>query len=70
MNKKTKAITLWEMYGLGLIARNPKGMHPAQITSHLGSEAKKIADAIITPKQASKPAKSAAKELLNLAGDS
>ncbi|MBC8030473.1 MAG: hypothetical protein H7Z16_10210 [Pyrinomonadaceae bacterium] len=57
-----KTLTFADAYGLGLIAKNPKGY--SEIHQYLSPAAKKIAEAIVTPNgRSSKDARSAAKEL-------
>jgi len=70
MNRKlkTKPISFGDMYGLGLLAKNPGGRFGQEIIEHLSPQAQKIAKAIVAPqKTSSKDTKSAAKELTNLA---
>ncbi len=66
----SEPFTFAEGYGLGLIARNPKGEWGV-ILEHLSAPARQIADAIIDyPQSASTDAKAAAEELMYRAGSS
>lgn len=61
-----KSFTFADGYGLGLIAKDPRGDW-SEIVTHLSDDAQKIANAIINPVNASRDAKTAAKELLDMA---
>ena len=62
-----KSFSFADAYGLGLIAKNPRGEDWSEIVTHLSEDARQIAHEIITPGSASRDARSAAKELLGLA---
>jgi hypothetical protein len=64
---ETKPFTFADGYGLGLIARNPQGDWKG-IIEHLSDHAQKIANAMIDPGSGSRDARSAAQDLLGMAG--
>jgi hypothetical protein len=66
MSQSTKEISFADVYGLGLIATNPKADRP-DIIDNLSPQAQKIAKAIKNPSRASKDAKTAAQEFRKLA---
>ncbi|HKO45061.1 MAG TPA: hypothetical protein VJU84_17425 [Pyrinomonadaceae bacterium] len=69
-NKKAKKtpITFGDMYGLGLLVKNPERLYDLDIIAHLSPEAQKIAKAVVSPRRSTpKDVKSAAKELSSLA---
>lgn len=61
-----KPFSFADGYGLGLIAKDPRGDWTG-IVEHLSDHAQKIAYAMINPDSASRDVKSAAKELLDMA---
>ena len=65
-SKDMKSFSFADAYGLGLIARNPHNDW-SDIVSHLSDDAQQIALEIIKPGSGPRHAKSAARELLNLA---
>ncbi len=67
MTQSLKKLSFGDGYRLGLIAKNPNGIDRLEVVKYLDSEAEKIGRAIITPKKASKNARSAAIDLLKLA---
>jgi hypothetical protein len=59
--------SLSDCYGLGLIAKYPN-KDWTDVVTHMGSEARQVADQIMHPGHAPRDIQKAAKELVDLAG--